>query len=93
MGDMMDEKIIELENQIIDNEEKIKELENRLYAIERREASRKVGKSIKLLLTFITILAIAYGGIKAYNYITNELPQVVNNNIKDIEDKIKKNES
>ena len=81
----MEERIIELEN-------KVDELNNRLYDIEKREAGRKVGRLIKNLISLLFILAIIYGGLKAYNYVKNELPNDIDKKVTEVQDKvIKKN--
>jgi tetrahydromethanopterin S-methyltransferase subunit G len=81
----MEERIIELEN-------KVDELNNRLYDIEKREAGRKVGRLIKNLISLLFLFAIIYGGLKAYNYVKNELPNDIDKKVTEVQDKvIKKN--
>ena len=73
-----------MENNMISLEEKIEELEDRIYALERRESGRKVGKLLKTLFTVILIGATVYGCIKAYSYVTKELPKIIEEKVKSV---------
>jgi len=80
-------------NELEDLQEQVKELEDRVYILERHESSRKIGKLIKTLITVFIIIGIGYGIIKAYNYVTNELPKVIDEKVKEIDvNKVIKNE-
>lgn len=81
----MEERIIELENQV-------KELNDRLYDIEKKEAGRKVTKLVKSLISLLIIIGIIYGGLRAYSYVTNDLPKEIDKKVNNVQDKIiKKN--
>ena len=78
IGDNMEEV-----NELEELEEQIKELEDRVYKLEKHEASRRVKSSIKLLITILMIGAAIFGIFYAYNYVTNELPKIIENEFKE----------
>lgn len=78
IGDNMEEV-----NELEELEEQVKELEDRVYKLEKHEASRRVKSSIKLLITILMIGAAIFGIFYAYNYVTNELPKIIENEVKE----------
>jgi hypothetical protein len=89
-----------MENEnILELEEQIKELEDRVYVLEKHEATRKVKSSVKLLIKVILIIGFILGLFYAYNYVVNELPKIIEREVKEagentinkIEDTIKGN--
>ena len=70
-------------NELEELEEQVKELEDRVYKLEKHEASRRVKSSIKLLITILMIGAAIFGIFYAYNYVTNELPKIIENEVKE----------
>ena len=71
----MEERLLEIENNM-------KVLEDRLYTLERHESSRRIGKLVKSLISIFIVLAVGYGLIKGYSYVTKELPKVIEEKIK-----------
>ena len=75
-------------------QEQVKILEDRVYALEKHESTRRIGKLIKTLISIFIVIGIGYGIIKAYDYVTNELPKVIDEKVKEIDvTKVIKNES
>ena len=59
-------------------------LNERIKVLERKEHHRSVGKSIKFLINIIVILLVAFGIWKAYDYITNYIPNYLEEKIDEI---------
>ena len=74
--------------EVIELKEQVKELEDRIYVLERKEASRKVGHLIKTLIYLLIVGGIIFGAIYGYNYVKNELPKLVENQVKETGNKI-----
>ena len=70
-------------NELDELQEQVKELEERVYKLEKHEAARKVKSGIKLLISLLMIGAVVFGIFYAYNYITNELPKMIENEVKE----------
>ena len=65
--------------EVIELKEQVKELEDRIYVLERKEASRKVGHLIKILIYLVIIGGLIFGAFYGYNYVKNELPKLIEN--------------
>ena len=69
-------------NELDELQEQVRILEDRVYALERHESSRRIGKLVKSLISIFIVLAVGYGLIKGYSYVTKELPKVIEEKIK-----------
>ena len=70
-------------NEIDELQEQVRLLEDRIYVLERKEASRKVRGWISVLIKLLIFIALVFGVFYAYNYITKELPKLVENEVKE----------
>ena len=94
IGDNMEEV-----NELEELEEQVKLLEDRIYVLERRDASRRARGWLKILFNLLLIGAVIFGVFYAYNYVINDLPKLIENQVKekgnniinDVTDKIKGN--
>lgn len=62
----------------------IKVLNKRVADLESLERRRKAFKGIRMVFKIITYLVIAYGVWYAYNYVTESIPNQIENGIKNI---------
>lgn len=82
IGDKMEKELDQLREEIEILNEKVKILENK----ERRRATLKY---IKLLI-FITIIgALVYFGWRAYDYVTNAIPNYIEEKTNEVKDSLK----
>lgn len=73
-----------MEKKIDELEEEITILEKRIGVLERTERKRKIFKLLKLMLFLFIILFVAFGLWKTYDYVVNEVPNMIN---KEVENK------
>ena len=72
------DELAELKNQMAIMNEK-------LTVFEKMEKRRKIMSVVKVVFRLIIILASVYFGIKGYEYLKDELPNIINEKIKDID--------
>ena len=78
IGDNMEEV-----NELDELQEQVKLLEDRVYTLERRDAARRARGWLSILIKLLIIIALVFGAFYAYNYITNELPRMIENEVKE----------
>ena len=62
----------------------IKILNKRISILEGRERRRSAFKKIKFVIDVIILLAIGYGIWYSYDYVTNYIPEQIENGFKDL---------
>ncbi len=72
------DELAELKNQMAIMNEK-------LTIFEKMEKRRKIMSIVKVIFRLIIILVSVYFGIKGYEYLKDELPNIINEKIKDID--------
>ena len=70
-------------NELEELQEQVKLLEDRVYTLERRDASRRARGWLSILIKLLLFIALVFGAFYAYNYITNELPTMIENEVKE----------
>ena len=70
-------------NELDELQEQVKLLEDRVYTLERRDAARRARGWLSILIKLLIIIALVFGAFYAYNYITNELPRMIENEVKE----------
>ena len=79
-----------MEEEIIELKEEIELLTERINILEKTESRRKAFAYTKILVRVIMLLLFAYGVWRGYEYVVNEIPQLMEEKIKEI-NPIKKN--
>ena len=69
---------------IEDLKEEIDILKKRISVLEGKENRRKAYSYFKIIIKIILILLIIFGIWKGYNYIVNEIPNMINDSIKNL---------
>ena len=81
-----------MEIEIGELQEEIDLLKERINILEKKERNRKTYAYIKIAFRIILLFASIYGVLKGYQYIVNELPQIIENKVKELNPiKIKNN--
>ena len=71
-------------NNVEDLEQEIKILKKRIEILENIENKRKIYKNIHLIIKICLFLLIIYGIYQGYEYITKNIPNIIENQIKEI---------
>lgn len=71
-------------DEIDDLKNEIKVLKKRIEILENNESKRKIAKNIHIIFKICLFLLFIYGAYKGYNYIKNVVPDMVENQIKEI---------
>ena len=70
---------MESNEEVLELQEQVNELEDRIYKLEKHEATRRVKSGINLLMIGALVFGIFYG----YNYVVNELPKLIEKEVKE----------
>ena len=73
-----------MEEEILELKEEIGLLREKVNILERKENNRKAYGYLKILSKIILIGVLAYGGYRAYRYVIDELPNIIEEKIKDL---------
>ena len=74
-----------MEMDLTELKEEIRLLNERIDVLEKNENKRKAYFYLKILIRVIIILACVYGVWKGYEYISKELPSILEEKIKEME--------
>ena len=70
-------------NEMNELQEQVRLLEDRIYVLERKDAARRARGWLRILIKILILIALIIGGFYAYNYVTSELPKIIENQIKE----------
>ncbi len=70
--------------EIEDLKNEIEILNKRISILERKENNRRAYKYLKLIIKVVMLLLFAYGLWRGYEYVVNELPNMIEDRIKSI---------
>ena len=71
-------------NNVQELEEEIEVLKKRVSILEKKENRRTSFKYLKIIIKVILLLLFAYIIWRGYDYVTHEIPNILNNKIKEI---------
>ncbi len=80
-----------MDQEIDSLKEQITFLERRISELEKKENHRQVLKYLSLIWKILLIGAFAFGAWKAYDYVVNGIPKMIENKISDLNTLKKKN--
>jgi hypothetical protein len=72
-----------MESELVELREEVELLTRKVEILENKEKYRKAHGYLKLLAKVLLVLALAYGAYRCYNFIVNELPNLVVEKVKD----------
>ncbi len=73
-----------MSEEVMELREEIDVLKERINVLEKQERNRKTLNYVKLGIRLIIFLAAIYGALKGYEYLSKEVPQLINDKIKEI---------
>lgn len=73
-----------MSDEVLELKEEIETLNKRISVLEKRENKRRALAYIKLAIKIILIGAIIFGIWRGYEYVSHELPNMVEEKIKDL---------
>ncbi len=73
-----------MEKELDELREEVALLNKKVSILEKKENNRKALGYLKILFKVILILAVIYGSYRAYNYVVNDLPDVIVDKVKDL---------
>ena len=79
-----------MEEELNDLQEEIDYLTKRIETLESAENRRKAGFYIKLLVKVVLVVLFAYGLWRGYDYVVHEIPNIMEEKIKEL-NPLKKN--
>ena len=79
-----------MDNEVMELKEEIEFLSKRIETLEKSESRRKAFVYTKILIKVVLLLATVYGVWRGYEYVVNEIPNIMEEKIKEI-NPIKKN--
>ena len=73
-----------MELEIEELKEEISLLTEKVEILERKERQRKSMFYVKLLIKFVLLASAVYGAFKLYDYVVREVPNIMENKIKEL---------
>ena len=73
-----------MDSELMELREEVELLTRKVEILEKKENHRKAYAYIKILAKILLTLAIAYGVYRGYQYIVDELPNIIEEKIKDL---------
>ena len=73
-----------MEREIEELKQELMILNKKVEILERKENTRRVISYVKVLVKVILIAALAYGAWRGYEYVVNEVPNIMEEKIKEL---------
>ena len=73
-----------MEREIEELKQELMILNKKVEILERKENTRRVISYVKVLVKIILIMALAYGAWRGYEYVVKEVPNIMEEKIKEL---------